>query len=350
MRYPLAYAMPVLVVILVIVGFYRGGVGFYGSLIGLVLIMPLLDEMVGKSIWPSEQRVAEMSGRAARMYDLMLWLGAIASVGLLAWALWAASTTPLAWWQLAGLVISVGLMSGTVGIVVSHELLHRGSPLCFPIMGLIGYSHFCITHIRSHHVVVATPDDAASSRYGESLYAFIPRWLFGGLRAGWEIERRRLARAGRPAFSIANRSLVWHGFSLLAIPAIWLVLGPVSALLFIGQALVAMLTLALIDYIEHYGLARARLPDGGYERVTSAHTWNCNHLLTNISLFNLGRHTAHHNRAAERYHRLGADHAAPQLPHGYAMMMLISLVPPLWFRVMHRELAAYHADRTLAPG
>lgn len=272
----------------------------------------------------------------------MLALGAIASVALLAWALWAAST-PLDWWALAGLAISVGLMSGFAGIPVSHELLHRGSRAAFPMMALIGYSHFCITHVRSHHVIVATPEDAATARFGESLYAFLPRWLFGGLRAAWEIERRRLARAGRSAFSIGNRLLVWHGFTLLVILAIWLTLGPMSALLFVIQAIVAILTLSMIDYIEHYGLLRERKAGGGYERVGSAHAWNSDHLVTNVALFNLGRHAAHHVRAGDRYHRLRTDSAAPQLPHGYGTMMLIATIPPLWFAVIHRALADWRA-------
>lgn len=348
MRYPIAYVGPLLIVALVVGGFYLGGAGFFALPIAALLLFPFLDEIAGKSLWPSEHRNARLSALAARRYDQMLKLGAAASVGLLVWALWAVSTAELVWWQFAGLALSTGLMSGFVGVVVSHELLHRRSRIVFPMMALIGYVQFCIAHIRGHHVQVATPEDFATARRGESLYAFLPRWAWGGLRTAWHVERLRLERAGRSAFSTENRLLFWHGFTFFLLAAIWLALGPMSALFFAAQAVVAILSLAVIDYIEHYGLLRERLADGSYERVGSAHTWNSNHLLTNVSLFNLGRHTSHHQRATEPYHRLRADAEAPQFPYGHLTMMLIAIVPPLWFRVMDREHAAWRARKAVA--
>ena len=232
MRYPLAYATPVFIAALVVAGFYLGGPGFFAFPVAMLLIVPASDELVGISLWPSEHRLRRQDNRVARRYEQMLALGAATTFALLAWSLWAASAAPLAWWELAGLALSVGMMTGFVGIPVAHELLHRSNRFAFPLMAIAGYSQFCITHIRSHHVVVATPDDAATARYGESLYAFLPRWLFGGLRKAWEIERRRLGRAGRSVLSPRNRLLRWHGFTMLIIATSWLALGLNTALLF----------------------------------------------------------------------------------------------------------------------
>lgn len=346
MRYPLAYAFGAISVVAVVVwGFLIGGVGMFAlPVIGLVY-MPFADRRRRLSLWPSEAALARMSSRTERRYARMLVVAAAAQVGLLGWALWAVSVTPLVWWELLGFALSVGLVSGFVGIATAHELLHRGAPAAFPMMALLGYSHYCIEHIGGHHVNVATREDAATARRGESFYTFLPRTIAAGLRSACRIERKRLARLGIGAFSLSNRLLVWHGATLALGAAIGLLLGPTSLILFVIQAAVAVSILAAIDYLEHYGLARERLPDGRYERIGPAHAWNSNHLVTNLSSFNLGRHTAHHIRASTPYHRLRAEAEAPQLPHGYFTTMLIALVPPLWFRVMDRELDAWRAAR-----
>lgn len=349
MRYPFAYAACLVAAAIILAGFYVGGVFNFALPVGAYVHMPIADHWQGRSHWPSERALARMTPRTKRRFEHILPLAAITSVVLLGWALWAVSVTPLAWWEFAGLALSMGMMSGLVGVVVSHELLHRGNRAAFPLMALIGYSHYCVEHIRGHHVLVATPEDAATARRGESLYAFLPRTISWGLRTAWRIERLRLSRSGRGAFSPRNRILIWHGFTLAVMAAIGLLLGPVSLLLFVAQGVIAFSILGAIDYIEHYGLLRERLADGRHERVGSAHAWNCNFVLSNVSMLNLGRHTAHHVRPALAYYRLRADADAPQLPYGYPVMVLIALIPPLWFRVMDRELAAYHAGRAQAP-
>lgn len=345
MRYPLAYAFGAVSVVAVVVGgFLIGGIGMFAlPIVGLVY-MPFADRR-HVSLWPSEGALARMAPRTERRYKRMLVVVAITQVGLLGWGLGAVSATPLAWWELAGFALSVGMVSGFVGIATAHELLHRGSRAAFPMMALLGYSHYCVEHIAGHHVNVATQEDAATARRGESFYAFLPRTILAGLRSAWRIERRRLARLGRSAVSARNRILVWHGVTLALVAVVWWVLGAKSVILFIAQAAVAYSILAGIDYLEHYGLVRDRLPDGRYERIGPAHAWNSNHLATNLSSFNLGRHTAHHIRASTPYYRLRAEAEAPQLPHGYFTTMLIALVPPLWFRVMDRELDAWRAAR-----
>ncbi|MBC7987118.1 MAG: alkane 1-monooxygenase [Sphingomonadaceae bacterium] len=349
MRYPYAYGAGVIVAALVVAGFYFGGPGYFALPIATFLLMPLVEHWRGVSRWPSSRRLARLSQRTVRRYDRMLVYGALASALLLGWALWAVSVTPLAWWEFAGFALSMGVVAGLVGIAVSHELLHRGSRFAFPLMATMGYSHYCVEHLRGHHVLVATPEDAATARRGEPYYAFVPRTIAWGLRTAWRIERLRLARAGHGVFSFRNRILVWHGFTLTLVAAIAWLLGPTSVALFVIQGAIGVSVLAAIDYIEHYGLLRAKLPDGRYERIGPAHAWNCDYLITNVATFNLGRHTAHHERPGLPYYRLRTYPDAPQLPHGYSLMLTLALIPPLWFRVMDRELAAWSARTVAAP-
>lgn len=347
MRYPLSYLVCLAVAANIIGGFYLGGAGYYAVPIAGFLLMPPIDVWRGHSRWPSEKALARLSGRTARMFERAVPVAAWTSIALLAWALWAVAVTPLAWWQLLGLLLSIAMTSGLIGIVVAHELMHRSGAgqrrLGFLLMALVGYAHFCVEHVRGHHMRVATPEDPATARKGESVFAFVPRSIVQGFASGWRLEAERLRRAKRPVFSIHNDILVWHCFTIVLAFAIWMLLGPASLLFFAAQALLAVVILEMINYIEHYGLLRARGEDGRYEGVRPHHSWNSSHLLTNVNLFNLGRHADHHQQSTRPFYKLRHHDAAPQLPYGYSAMFLLAMAPPLWFRVMDGELERFEA-------
>ncbi len=343
MRYPLSYIVGPLSALLVVAAFYGGGLWLL-AVLGLIYIaLPVAEALVGISHWPSETRLARFDARSGRLYEAALLLAAWSYIALLGWALYAVSATPLAWWEFAVFVVLIGEFGGFVGIVTAHELMHRRAPgkrrLAFLLMALTGYAHFCIEHVQGHHPRVATPDDPATARMGESLYRFVPRSIVGGLRSAWRLEAERLGRERRQVWSLHNKILRWHGFTLALMIAILLLLGPLSLLLFVIQAALAIFALEAINYLEHYGLARAQRPDGSYERVRPEHSWNSSHILSNVNLFNLGRHSDHHAQSNRPYYKLRHYDEAPQLPCGYAGSFILSLVPPLWFRVMDRELA-----------
>lgn len=352
MRYPLAYTTGLIAALIVVACFYAGGLWLAAPLIVFFVLLPVAEHAVGHSRWPSEQRIRRFEAGLKRRYETILLGAALATIGLLGWALWAVATTPLAWWEFALLAVTVGEFSAFVGIVAAHELMHRTRRgqrrLGFLLMALVGYAHFCIEHVRGHHVRVATPDDPATALRGESVYRFIPRSIAGGFRSAWRIERERLRRAGRPAISLHNDMLVWHGLTLVLMAAIGLALGPAALLLFVVQGVLAVVSLEAINYLEHYGLLRERGTDGRYERVRPRHSWNSSHILSNVNLFNLGRHSDHHQQSNRPFYTLRHYDEAPQLPYGYAGSLLLALVPPLWFRVMDRELdrfAERHAAR-----
>jgi alkane 1-monooxygenase len=251
-----------------------------------------------------------------------------------------------------GIAVTLGSLNG-VAINTAHELGHKKEHLerWFARIALApsGYGHFFIEHNRGHHVRVATPEDPASSRLGESFWAFWFRTVSGSLRSSWGLERTRLRRMDRHVFSLRNDVLnAWAMTVVLwAGVVIWFGVGTLPYLLI--QGVFAFSLLEAVNYLEHYGLVRQQLPNGRWERVNPRHSWNNNHVVTNLFLYQLQRHSDHHANPTRRYQALRHFEESPQLPSGYATMIVLCYFPPLWRRVMDpRVLAHYGGDITLA--
>ena len=247
-----------------------------------------------------------------------------------------------------GLAVTLGFIGG-IGINTAHELGHKKESverwLSKIALAQSGYGHFYIEHNRGHHVRVATPEDPASSRVGESFYAFWPRTVIGSLRNAWRLEARRIARRKQHLFRLGNDVLnAWLMTLVLWVALlIWLGWGILPFL--IVQALVAITLLEAVNYLEHYGMLRQRVGQPGserYERVDPTHSWNSNHIATNVLLYHLQRHSDHHAHPTRRYQVLRDYPESPALPTGYAGMILLALVPPLWRRVMDPRVAAHY--------
>jgi alkane 1-monooxygenase len=248
-----------------------------------------------------------------------------------------------------GLAVTLGFIGG-LGINTAHELGHKRESherwLSKVALAQCAYGHFYIEHNRGHHVRVATPEDPASSRLGESFYAFWPRTVFGSLRSAWDLEKRRYARRQQQPWRLGNDVL--NAFAMTLV--LWLVLiawlGVGIAPYLILQAVVGFTLLEAVNYLEHYGLLRQKVRHGDrerYERVEPRHSWNSNNVATNVLLYHLQRHSDHHANPTRRYQALQDDEEAPVLPTGYAGMILLALVPPLWRRVMDRRVLAHYA-------
>jgi alkane 1-monooxygenase len=251
-----------------------------------------------------------------------------------------------------GIAVTLGMLNG-IAINTAHELGHKKEhhERWFARIALApcGYGHFFIEHNRGHHVRVATPDDPASSRLGETFWRFWPRTVVGSVQNGWRLEKNRLRRMGKRTWTLRNDVL--NAWAMTAV--LWAVL---VALFGVGvlpylllQAVLAFSLLEAVNYLEHYGLLRKTLPNGRFERVTPRHSWNNNHLTTNLFLYHLQRHSDHHANPTRRYQALRHFDDSPQLPAGYAAMILLAYFPPLWRRVMDkRVLAHYGGDVTQA--
>jgi alkane 1-monooxygenase len=255
----------------------------------------------------------------------------------------------LTWVEITGMIAAAGLACGVFGINIAHELGHRSTPheraMAKALLLTSLYTHFYIEHNKGHHRWVATEKDPASSRYGETLYAFWFRSMIGGYLSAWHIENTRLRKEGKALWSPIHNEMVRFTLMQIAfVAAIGLIFSPVVMGYFLIMALIGGLLLETVNYIEHYGLQRKKLGEDRYERTMPVHSWNSNHILGRLMLFELSRHSDHHYKPARKYQVLRHHDDAPQMPTGYPGMMLLSTIPPLWFYVMHRRIAHYRKE------
>lgn len=260
----------------------------------------------------------------------------------------------LSWAGKLGVALSVGVLGG-VGINTAHEMGHKKDALERWLSKLTlaqtCYGHFYIEHNRGHHVRVATPEDPASARFGETFWEFLPRSVFGSLRSSLRLEAQRLRRQGRnpwhPRTYLSNDVLNAWLMSVVLWGVLIAVFGPALIGFVIIQAVFGFSLLESVNYLEHYGLLRQKNPAGRYERCSPQHSWNSDHLVTNLFLYHLQRHSDHHANPTRRYQTLRSMEGAPNLPSGYASMIALTYFPPLWRKVMdHRVLEHYRGDIT----
>ncbi len=341
----LGFLFPLSMPLLILAGYRLGGAWNFLTLGWLFVALPALDYLLGADTAAVLPRDARSAGWA-RFFDGILYLWVPVQLALIVWAAGAFAALPDLLSQV-GLAYSVGVVTGGVGIVVAHELGHRQRAgerlLGCVLLASVGYAHFYIEHNKGHHSRVATPEDPATARAGESFWQFLPRTVVGQFASAWQIERERLVALGRRPASAANR-MGWVIAAPLAIAsALGLAFGAAAVVLFVVQAAVAISLLEEVNYLEHYGLVRRRRPDGRYETVTPRHSWNSSQRLSNWFLFNLQRHSHHHAQVTRHYQELLHVADAPQLPTGYGGMFLVAMLPPLWRRVMEPRLAAWRA-------
>ncbi len=251
-----------------------------------------------------------------------------------------------------GVSISVGLVNG-IAIANAHELGHKKETverwLARIVLAPTGYGHFYVEHNRGHHVRVATPEDPASSRLGESFWAFLPRTVIGSAKSAWHLEKERLARSGKGPWTLRNDLLNAWLMTVILFAGMLLWLGPAIIPYLLIQAIFGFSLLEVVNYVEHYGLLRQKEADGRYERCKPSHSWNSNHIVTNLLLYHLQRHSDHHANPTRRYQALRHFDESPQLPSGYASMLVIAYFPPLWRWMMDKRVVAhYHGDVTKA--
>lgn len=307
-------------------------------------ILPAMEFFTPKS--KTNIAESEEAARSKRLFfDWLLYANAPLLFGVVGWYLWVVSGQTLAGFEIIGLTLGVGIVAGTCGINVAHELGHRAKrneQLLAQIMLLPTlYQHFFVEHNRGHHKNVATDADPASARQGENVFAFWRRSVVGSWQNAWALEYERLAKEGKPTYSWANlmlRYVVCQAFWLLAIFCFFSWQGLLGA---IAIATVGFLLLETVNYIEHYGLRRRTLSTGRPEPVSPRHSWNSDHELGRIFLYELTRHSDHHYKSTRKYQVLRHMDESPQLPFGYPTSIVLALMPPLWFRLMDKQVAQY---------
>ncbi len=314
-------------------------------------IMPALDWVIGKDADnPPDSAIAYLE--EDRFYRWCTYLFLPLQYASLVWAcaLWAAGGLSVL--ESVGLALTVGCVSG-IAINTAHELGHKRKSaerwLSKIALAQTGYGHFFIEHNRGHHVRVATPEDPASARLGESFWAFLPRTVVGSLRSAWELERVRCERVGVGFWSLRNDILNAWLMTVVLFAALTAGFGLAVLPYLLIQAAFGFSLLEVVNYLEHYGLCRRKREDGRYERTEPRHSWNSNNVGSNVLLYHLQRHSDHHANPTRRYQTLRHFEEAPELPSGYATMIVLAYVTPLWRRVMDPKVSAhYGGDLSLA--
>ena len=275
----------------------------------------------------------------SRGFDFMLYLVSAVHLATVVYFV-AVICRECTWdWIFAGQIAGMGMMCGVYGINVAHELGHRSDlfhrAMAQLMLSTSLYMHFYIEHNEGHHRNVSTPEDPASARRGENLYAFFYRSVTGSWVSAWDIEKKRLGRKKLRVLSLHNRMLRFVLFQVAVLSGILVAAGPVSLIAFVMAAVIGFLLLETINYIEHYGLQRNKVSEYRYEDANPSHSWNSDHRIGRLLLFELARHSDHHYDPSRKYQVLRSFDNSPQLPSGYPTMVLLALLPPLWFAVMN---------------
>lgn len=316
-------------------------------LFGVLPLMELFTQGSTENLSAVEEEVAKKDPR----YDFILYLLVPIQYLLLVFFLFRIGNSQNSLLETIGIVLSMGMACGILGINAAHELGHRstGYEQTMSKMLLLTslYMHFFIEHNRGHHRHVSTDEDPASSRKGELVYSFYFRTIFGSWLSAWKLERERLLKKKQGFWSIHNEMLRFQITQIGLLVSIALVFDMRTMLLFMMAALIGILLLETVNYIEHYGLRR-ELVNGRYERTMPCHSWNSNHPLGRLMLLELSRHSDHHYAASRKYQILRHFDDSPQMPTGYPGMIILALFPPLWFYVMDRQIALFEESHRRA--
>ena len=333
----LKYLMSYSIALFAFIGISLGGFYNYLAVIFTFIFIPVLEIIVRKS---NEKYTDEekKNRNLDPFFDLLLYLNIPIVFGIFFFSLEKLALASSVY-DIIGIILSASIVMATNGINVGHELGHRKSLIartCSKLLYLpCQYMHFYIEHNFGHHINVATPEDPATARYKQTVYSF---WITSVIRtyvSAWEIQLKLLKVSKRGFFSIKNDMIFYTLFQLSFLVFIYYNFGLYLTLLSIVMSIVSFLFLETINYVEHYGLLRKKEPSGRYERVKPHHSWNSNHTIGRIVLYELTRHSDHHFKSSKKYQVLESLDECPHLPHGYPTSILISLIPPLWFSIMN---------------
>ncbi len=336
LKYLTIYLLPITVA----VSLTSQGVLTFLPLVVFFVLIPLAELLLKQDARNLDEKERELAANDP-FYDWLLYSMIPIQIAFLVWFLMTfqdANSTL----SLVGRTISTAIMCGVIGINIGHELGHRTNRFEQFLGELLLLTslenHFLPYHNRGHHNNVATPDDPATARKNEWLYIFWFRSHLGSYFQAWQIEFERLRIMGKSIVSFENRMIVYSLVQISVCTLIFLILGPKALLFFLLVAAGGILLLETVNYIEHYGLLREKRENGTFDRVRRIHSWNSNHVFGRLVLFELSRHSDHHYKPDRPYQLLETHEESPIMPTGYPGMMLLALLPPLFFRVMNKKI------------
>ena len=337
LKYLFAYTIP----LSTYVSFYLGGYFSFFTLGYAFILIPILELILNETDRKYSEN--EKEDRLKNfLFDGMLYLNLPIVFILLSYGLNKLIVNSYETYEIIGLIFSLGILLATNAINVAHELGHRKNILDRNLSKLLFlpclYMHFYLEHNLGHHKNVGTQEDPATARYNQNLFHF---WIESVIKQyfnAWTIQLRLLSMEKRSFFSVKNDMFFYTIFQIGYLIFLFQIFGLMGMVYGIIAAVISFLFLETINYIEHYGLKRKKLPSGRYERVEKFHSWNSNHIVGRIVLYELTRHSDHHYKSNKKYQILENINESPQLPFGYPTSMLLAIFPPLWFHIMNKRV------------
>jgi alkane 1-monooxygenase len=339
LKYIMAYLIPVLIVFSI----FSENVLSYSSVVVLFIFVPFIELFTKGSI-ENFSEIEEEIAKKDPVFDYLIYGLVPLQYIILVCFLYKINQNDLPLYVKIGVTTAYGMACGILGINLAHELGHRLTKherfMSKMLLLTSLYMHFYIEHNRGHHKNVSTDNDPASGKLGESIYTFYFRSIWGSWVSAWKLEKHKLTKNNQPFWSWHNEMLRFQFLQLLLIAIVFYLFGLQTLLFFLAGAFMGILLLETVNYIEHYGLRRNK-KENGFEKTQPIHSWNSNHPLGRMLLFELSRHSDHHYMASRKYQVLRHFDESPQLPTGYPGMMLLSLIPPLWFKIMNNKIHLY---------
>ena len=337
LKYLAAFTIPLVVCI----GVYFKGLFVFLTPVYAFILLPILELIFPIDNYNLSASEAEHKLKK-KLFDWLLYLNFPIVFGIIIYTLIDISSTTYWLYEIVGLILSVGILLAVNGINVGHELGHRlaskerfiGKMLLLPSF----YMHFYIEHNFGHHLHAATPEDPATAKYNQSVYSF---WFTSSIRQyinAWKIQKKLLRNYGQHFFSLKNDMLWYVVFQISYLLIVYFIFGYLGVLFALLSGIVGFVMLETVNYIEHYGLLRLKTKSGRYERVKEIHSWNSNHIIGRIVLYELTRHSDHHYKSSKKYQILECHKESPQMPYGYPTSIVLALCPPLWFKIMNKRV------------
>jgi len=337
LKYLAAFTIPIIALLSInLKGLWSFATPLYAFV--LIPILELMFSVDDKNLKKTEAEIKQKN----LLFDWLLYFNLPIVFGVLIYSLISITSNSLKNYEFIGLMLSTGIVLGVNGINVAHELGHRqasgerflGKLLLLPSL----YMHFYIEHNFGHHLHAAKKEDPATARYNQSLFSFWFTSIFRQYFSAWKIQLKLLKRKESGFFGFQNEMLWFLLFQTSFLILIFLMFGKLGFLFSVASASVGVLLLETVNYIEHYGLLRLKTKNGRYERVAEKHSWNSNHVIGRIVLYELTRHSDHHYKSFKKYQILDCFEKSPQMPFGYPTSMVLAMIPPLWFAIMNKRV------------